>query len=121
MENTSNGNELSFNSLSFFQSSINANVPYILSSQYNNDVNIYVVSSDVPCISDIDNDGDLDILNFGVQGSVIEYHKNISNDLDTLIFEMKMLVGAILVNLDCQIPAPYLIPVYLMSQTLKTQ
>ena len=88
-ENTSSGNELAFNSLSFFQSSINANVPYILSSQYNNDVNIYVVSSDVPCISDIDNDGDLDILNFGVQGSVIEYHKNISTDLDTLIFEMK--------------------------------
>ena len=88
-KNTSSGNELSFNSLSFFQSSINANVPYILSSQYNNDVNIYVVSSDVPCISDIDNDGDLDILNFGVQGSVIEYHKNISTDLDTLIFEMK--------------------------------
>ena len=88
-KNTSIGNELSFNSLSFFQSSINANVPYILSSQYNNDVNIYVVASDVPCISDIDNDGDLDILNFGVQGSVIEYHKNISTDLDTLIFEMK--------------------------------
>ena len=88
-KNTSSGNELSFNSLSFFQSSINANVPYILSSQYNNDVNIYVVASDVPCISDIDNDGDLDILNFGVQGSVIEYHKNISTHLDTLIFEMK--------------------------------
>ena len=88
-KNTSNGNELSFNSLSFYQASINTNVPYLLSSQYNNDVNIYVVSSDVPSISDIDNDGDLDILNFGVQGSVIEYHKNISTDLDTLIFEMK--------------------------------
>ena len=88
-ENTSSGNELAFNSLSFFQSSINANVPYILSSQYNNDVNIYVVSSDLPSISDIDNDGDLDILNFGVQGSVIEYHKNISTNIDTLIFEMK--------------------------------
>ena len=88
-KNTSSGNELSFNSLSFYQSSINSNVPYILSSQYNNDVNIYVVSSDLPSISDIDNDGDLDILNFGVQGSVIEYHKNISTDIDTLIFEMK--------------------------------
>ena len=88
-KNTSSGNELSFSSLSFYQSSINTNVPYLLSSQYNIDVNIYVVSSDVPSISDIDNDGDLDILNFGVQGSVIEYHKNISTDLDTLIFEMK--------------------------------
>ena len=88
-KNTSSGNGLSFNSLSFYQSSINSNVPYILSSQYNNDVNIYVVSSDLPSISDIDNDGDLDILNFGVQGSVIEYHKNISTNIDTLIFEMK--------------------------------
>ena len=66
-ENTTNSNGLTFSPLSFFQSSINGNVPYILSNQYNNDVNIYVVSSDIPSISDIDGDGDLDILNFGVQ------------------------------------------------------
>ena len=92
-ENTSNSNGLIFNSLSFFQSSINSNVPYLLSNQYNNDVNIYVVSSDIPSISDIDNDGDLDILNFGVLGASIEYHRNLSVELglnlDTLVFEMK--------------------------------
>ena len=92
-ENTSNSNGLIFNSLSFFQSSINGNVPYLLSNQYNNDVNIYVVSSDIPSISDIDNDGDLDILNFGVLGASIEYHRNLSVELglnlDTLVFEMK--------------------------------
>ena len=92
-ENTTNSNGLTFSPLSFFQSSINGNVPYILSNQYNNDVNIYVVSSDIPSISDIDDDGDLDILNFGVQGASIEYHRNLSVELglnlDTLIFEMR--------------------------------
>ena len=74
-KNTSSLNDISFTPLNF-QSSINSFVSYLLSYQYNNDYNIYVVSSDIPSISDIDNDGDLDILNFGVQGSRIEYHQN---------------------------------------------
>ena len=92
-KNTSNSNEISFTPLTFFQSSINSYVSYLLSYQYNNDYNIYVISSDIPSISDIDDDGDIDILNFGVQGSRIEYHQNQAADLnlplDTLIFEMK--------------------------------
>ena len=91
-KNTSILNEISFTSQSFFQSSINSFVSYLLSYQYNNDYNIYVISSDIPSISDIDNDGDLDILNFGVQGSTIEYHQNQAvqiGNLDTLAFEMK--------------------------------
>ena len=92
-KNTSNSNEISFTQLTFFQSSINSYVSYLLSYQYNNDYNIYVISSDIPSISDIDDDGDIDILNFGVQGSRIEYHQNQAADLnlplDTLIFEMK--------------------------------
>lgn len=92
-KNTSNFNEISFTPLTFFQSSINSYVSYLLSYQYNNDYNIYVISSDIPSISDIDDDGDIDILNFGVQGSRIEYHQNQAADLnlplDTLIFEMK--------------------------------
>lgn len=92
-KNTSSLNDISFTPLHFFQSSINSFVSYLLSYQYNNDYNIYVVSSDIPSISDIDNDGDLDILNFGVQGSRIEYHQNqaveLGLPLDTLIFEMK--------------------------------
>ena len=91
-KNTSNFNEISFAQQSFFQSSINSFVSYLLSFQYNNDYNIYVISSDIPSISDIDNDGDLDILNFGVQGSRIEYHQNQAlqiGNLDTLAFEMK--------------------------------
>ena len=39
--------------------------------------NIFASSVGVPGISDIDNDGDLDILTFSPGGSLIEYHKNI--------------------------------------------
>lgn len=35
-------------------------------------------SVDIPAIYDIDNDGDLDILFFGSNGSKLEYHKNLS-------------------------------------------
>ena len=122
-KNTSNFNDISFTPLHFFQSSINSFVSYLLSYQYNNDYNIYVVSSDIPSISDIDNDGDLDILNFGVQGSRIEYHQNLEVELglplDTLIFEMKNSCWGILVNLDFQIPVHYLIHAFKTYQILK--
>ena len=39
-KNTSNSNEISFTPLTFFQSSINSYVSYLLSYQYNNDYNI---------------------------------------------------------------------------------
>ncbi len=55
--------------------------------------NIYVSSVGVPGISDIDNDGDLDILTFSSQGVFIEYHQNLSmelyNNCDSLKFEYK--------------------------------
>ena len=40
--------------------------------------NIYVNSSDIPLIEDIDSDGDLDILTFTFTGNTIEFHKNLS-------------------------------------------
>lgn len=40
--------------------------------------NLYVPSTDIPAIHDIDGDGDLDILSFGVLGAYIEYHQNMS-------------------------------------------
>ncbi len=43
-----------------------------------NYVNLYVTPVDYPAISDIDNDGDLDILTFFGLGSYVEYHKNMS-------------------------------------------
>ena len=40
--------------------------------------NIYVSSADYPAIVDIDNDGDIDILNFSILGKFIYYYKNYS-------------------------------------------
>ena len=38
--------------------------------------NVYVAFTDIPALSDVDNDGDMDILNFGTGGSYIFYYKN---------------------------------------------
>ena len=54
--------------------------------------NIPVSSVGIPGISDLDNDGDLDILTFSVIGVKAEYHKNMSQELygtsDSLVFDM---------------------------------
>lgn len=47
---------------------------------------IFTIPEDIPAFDDIDDDGDLDILSFGVQGTAITYYKNISTNLDTLDF-----------------------------------
>ncbi len=50
-----------------------------LFSSYNgNYTNLFCLSEDFPAISDIDNDGDKDILNFWVLGKFVNYHKNLS-------------------------------------------
>lgn len=55
--------------------------------------NLYVSSSDIPAIVDVDADGDIDILTFHQGGRHVEYHQNQSIDLygipDSLIFEQK--------------------------------
>ncbi len=54
-------------------------------------LNIYISPVDIPAISDIDYDGDLDILTFSILGGFVEYHKNLSKELygncDSLVFE----------------------------------
>lgn len=54
---------------------------------------LIVLSSDMPAISDIDNDGDIDILTFHSGGQNVEYHKNQSMELygipDSLVYELK--------------------------------
>ncbi|MCX6267816.1 MAG: FG-GAP-like repeat-containing protein [Bacteroidetes bacterium] len=45
---------------------------------YTGKVGILVTDVDYPALSDIDNDGDLDLLTFFGLGSYVEYHKNIS-------------------------------------------
>jgi len=42
---------------------------------------MYISSIDIPAIVDIDGDGDLDILAFGVGGTSVEYHRNMSMEL----------------------------------------
>ena len=102
---------LSFENLEFWHLPLSDYVPYILSDYIDIDSsenietgeiiidtaittsNIYVSYSDIPDINDVDNDGDLDILTFGVLGTRLEYHKNNSVELgfgkDSLIFELK--------------------------------
>ncbi len=83
-KNTSINDELSFNLITN---------PFIYSYQYSTNTNLYVSVVDIPAINDIDGDGDLDILSFGVLGSRLEYHKNMSVESgysqDSLIFELK--------------------------------
>ena len=74
----------------FFHTSIGY-VDYTTSDYFGNfNSNIYVLPGDIPSIDDIDYDGDLDIVNFGVWGTVVEYHKNLAvelGNLDTIAFE----------------------------------
>jgi len=67
--------------------------PYAYTLQYGNLINLFVSKADIPDISDIDGDGDLDVLTFGTIGSRVEYHKNLSVEngynCDSIIFELK--------------------------------
>lgn len=66
----------------------------LLYSQYTNGYsNLYVSSSDIPAIIDVDQDGDIDILTFHISGQHVEYHQNQSMELygipDSLKFVLK--------------------------------
>ncbi len=65
--------------------------PYLTSHYSGGEVNILVTYADYPAISDLDNDGDLDILTFWGLGSFVEMHKNLSMETyghaDSLIFQ----------------------------------
>lgn len=78
--NTSAGSNLSF-----------ALVKPKLYSTYSTPLFLYAASNDIPGISDIDQDGDLDILSFNVGGSNVEWHKNLSVELyghrDSLVYD----------------------------------
>ena len=65
--------------------------PYLSSLQGAGEVNIMATYADYPAIVDVDGDGDLDILTFGVLGTFIEKHQNLSMEKygtrDSLVFE----------------------------------
>lgn len=91
---------------------------------YGNEVFMYVSSIDIPAIVDIDNDGDLDILAFGVGGSSVEYQRNMSIETygvcDSLefvtgnicwgLFKESSSTNSILLNEPCpgQVGTPYI-------------
>ena len=79
--NTSN-NELEFTQITSL----------VLSDYGANNLNIYISPIDIPAITDVDFDGDLDVLTFSILGGFIEYHKNLSMELygtcDSLTFEL---------------------------------
>ncbi|MBN8703571.1 MAG: VCBS repeat-containing protein [Bacteroidetes bacterium] len=65
----------------------------VKSKQFNNVLNLYVSSVDIPALVDVDSDGDIDVLTFQLAGSYVEYHKNLSKELygscDSLAFELR--------------------------------
>jgi len=79
-----NGNSINGLEFSIVKSILKTNT-------YGDDVFMYVSSIDIPAIVDIDADGDLDLLTFGVGGSTIEYQRNMSIETygvcDSLEFE----------------------------------
>lgn len=65
--------------------------PYLTSWQGGGEVNLLATEADYPALFDLDGDGDLDILTFGVMGTFIEKHLNLSVERygtrDSLVFE----------------------------------
>ncbi len=57
-------------------------------------INVYVQNGDIPVIEDLDNDSDLDILAFDVQGTVVNYYKNIRADQSLPCDTIAMTFGA---------------------------
>jgi len=70
--------------------SFNMVTSLILTDYGGSNLNLYVSAADIPAISDLDNDGDLDILTFSIIGGFVEYHRNMAMELtggcDTLAF-----------------------------------
>jgi Secretion system C-terminal sorting domain/FG-GAP-like repeat len=50
----------------------------IYTTGYSGKINLYIATTDIPSISDIDNDGDLDIIVFDSSGNFLLFHKNFS-------------------------------------------
>jgi hypothetical protein len=67
-------------------------VTQLVKSKYTSGTfNLYVSPLNLPAFTDVDNDGDLDVLTFDISGTFVEYHENMSKDrfghCDSLIFE----------------------------------
>ncbi len=65
----------------------------LYSDYWGANLNLYVSSSDIPAIVDVDLDGDLDVLTYHIGGQHVQYHQNQSVELyghsDSLVFILK--------------------------------
>ena len=52
----------------------------ILTQGFSGNINLYVQPTDLPAITDIDDDGDIDILTFDFTGTSVELHQNFSKE-----------------------------------------
>jgi hypothetical protein len=52
----------------------------ILTQGFSGNINLYVPSTDLPSITDIDDDGDIDIVTFDFTGASVELHQNFSKE-----------------------------------------
>lgn len=65
----------------------------LYSDYWGSNLNLYVSSSDIPALVDVEGDGDIDILTYHISGERLEYHQNQSMELygvpDSLEFVLK--------------------------------
>lgn len=64
-----------------------------LKSDYGSAIlSLYISLADIPAITDVDGDGDIDILTYAVNGGCVELHKNLSQEMyghsDSLVYKM---------------------------------
>lgn len=73
------------------QWSVASNLLY--SDNWGTSLNLYVSSADIPAFTDVEGDGDIDVLTFHISGQHVQYHQNQSIELygvpDSLIFVLQ--------------------------------
>ena len=83
-KNTSSNNEINFEQ-QFFEYHLSSGTQILEAIKTDTggdyDTNLHIIYQDIPAIVDVDGDGSIDILNFGLgsaipEGSTVEYHKN---------------------------------------------
>ena len=109
--NSSSGSDLSWQQY-LFNAGGTSKSPVLLTKGSSGKVNLITQFDDLPSVSDVDNDGDLDIFNFRYNGAgVIEFHKNLSKELygtcDSLEFERMTQYWAGLTQCQCEAFAFY--------------
>ncbi|MCG8575892.1 MAG: T9SS type A sorting domain-containing protein [Flavobacteriales bacterium] len=67
--------------------------PFVYTSISGSPSPLYMNSNDIPAFTDIDGDGDIDVLQYGSAATAVEYNKNLSVELtggcDSIVYETK--------------------------------